>query len=41
MNSEMKIRLQAMEQQAKLKDGSFYAPSPSSLPKSFTVVPPF
>lgn len=28
MNNEMKIRLQAMEQQAQLKDGTFMAPHP-------------
>jgi len=32
MNNEMKIRLQAMEQQAQLKDGMFM-PHPSSQPK--------
>ena len=39
MNSEMKIRLQAMEQQAQLKDGTFMPPTPQK--KTFTVVHPF
>jgi len=43
MNNEMKIRLQAMEQQAQLKDGMFMParatpPPPQPKKKSFTVV---